>query len=233
MEKENCIIAETEQFARVAVENIENKLFNVLSTQEDCSLMLTGGSTAEMLYKHMAESEFKTRIPWDKVKIFFGDERCVPSDHPDSNFRLAYTTLLEHTSINPNQIYRMRAEYDDIHAAAKQYESILPICIDVLLLAIGEDGHIASLFPQSPVLKEQKQRVVAVTGPKAPKQRLTITPKVIADARHVIVIACGSHKAEAVKETLIGSFNPAGHPAQLALDGLWILDRAASVFLNL
>ncbi len=122
----------------------------------------------------------------------------------------------------------MPAERPDREAAAEEYARRLPERLDLIILGLGEDGHTASLFPGSSALSERVRKVVAVMGPKAPAQRLTITPPVIAAAREKIILVSGSGKAVAVAQALEGPDQPAQCPAQLARDGLWIMDRAAA-----
>jgi 6-phosphogluconolactonase len=168
------------------------------------------------------------RIPWDKVGFFFGDERAVPPDSPESNYRMAWETLLRHLPVTAPQIHRMEAERDDLATVAREYEALLPDSLDVLVLGIGADGHTASLFPHAPSLSERERRVMPVTGGDPLVQRLTITPPVIRSAARILVLATGAEKAEVIARALEGPDDVAGVPAQLARDGTWILDRAAA-----
>ena len=196
----------------------------------EISLALAGGSTPRALH---AELALLPDLPWDRVAIYFGDERCVPPDHRDSNYRMARESLLDRVPIDPARVHRMRGESLDRDAAARDYEAKLPAALDVLVLGIGEDGHTASLFPGAPSLSEVERRVLPVIGPKPPPERLTITPAVIAAARHVVVLASGRGKCEPVARAIEGTSSPLETPAQLARDALWILDQdAASALRN-
>ena len=231
METERHIVISSDQFTRFAAEKIATIIGQVLTTQDRFGIMLTGGRTAAGVYRCMAKSELRDRIPWEKLDIFFGDERCVAPTHPESNFRMASTTLLEKVSIQPDHIHRMQGENRDIPQAALSYEQILPSSLDLVLLSIGEDGHIASLFPNSAALLEKKRRVVPVVGPKPPPERLTITPQVIANARHVLVLAAGSDKKRAVAMVIREKSDYHTIPAQLVQNGSWVIDQAAGALL--
>jgi 6-phosphogluconolactonase len=171
-------------------------------------------------------------VPWQQVHVYFGDERAVPPDDPESNFGMARETLLARVPVPETQIHRMHAEASDVEAAARTYEELLPARFDLVLLGIGEDGHTASLFPGSSAVTEQTRRVLFVTGPKPPPRRLTITPPVIAAARATLVLAAGAAKAEAVARALEGADDVIACPAQLARAGYWMLDRAAAAELH-
>jgi 6-phosphogluconolactonase len=141
---------------------------------------------------------------------------------------MAYESLLSRVPIQPASVHRMPGERADALAAAREYESVLPPSLDVILLGLGADGHTASLFPGAPQLRERERRVVPSSSPLPPVGRLTITPPVIAAAHHVAVIAAGRSKSMIVARALEGSFEPYALPVQLALRGSWILDREAA-----
>lgn len=195
----------------------------------ECSLALAGGRTPRPAYERLATLP---GVPWPAVSVFFGDERAVPPQHPDSNYRMAYDALLSRAPIPPERIHRMEAERRDLAQAAQEYAAVLPDSLDVVLLGMGADGHIASLFPHSPALAEQTRRVVPVAGGLPVTDRLTITPPVLASARHLLVLATGKGKAAAVRRALEGPVEAAALPAQLARSGTWILDRAAAAELG-
>jgi 6-phosphogluconolactonase len=152
----------------------------------------------------------------------------VPPDHPESNYRAACESLFAGRPDALERVRRMPADAHDLESAARSYGDELPDPIDLLLLGIGEDGHTASLFPGSTALAERAARVVAVSGPKPPNPRLTITPPVIETARELLVLASGAGKAEAVARALQGPLDPPAVPAQLARRGTWIVDAAAA-----
>ncbi len=208
----------------VAADRIARAIEAALAERDRALIALAGGSTPRAAYERLATRP----LPWAKVDVFFGDERAVPPDHPDSNFRMAREALLDRVPIPTDRIHRMEAERRDREAAAAEYAARLPERLDLLLLGVGEDGHTASLFPGSDAVEERARKVVAVEGPKPPRQRLTITPVVIGAARTVLVLATGPDKAPAVARALHGPRDPVACPAQLARSGTWILDHAAA-----
>jgi 6-phosphogluconolactonase len=167
-------------------------------------------------------------IDWQRVDVFFGDERAVPPDHPDSNYLMVYRALLSRVPVPAGQVHRMKAELSDREAAAREYERSLPPRLDILVLGMGADGHTASLFPGSAALDERHRMVVPVVGPKPPAERLTITPPVIEAARRVAVMAIGGGKAAMVARAIEGPLAPKEVPVQLARRGSWFLDQAAA-----
>lgn len=186
--------------------------------------MLTGGQSAERIYA--VWSEHPTFHQMRGVTFFFGDERCVPPSADDSNYGMAMRTLFQHGVPANCSVYRMEADDKNREAAATRYERALPQAIDVLLLGAGEDGHIASLFPGSEALREAHRDVLPVIGPKLPRDRLTITPKVIARARHVFVFAPGPSKAAVLSEATRAPSEFDVFPARLAINAVWLLDAA-------
>lgn len=202
---------------------------------------LSGGSTPRALFNCLA-SEHGTDIDWSNVLFFWSDERTVPPEHDDSNYRMARDTLLRPLGIEDGQIFRLHGE-DDPHAAASAYEETIakvfdlnnfsqPPSFDLVLLGIGYDGHTASLFPNTQALVETTRWVVANEVSKLNTWRLTMTPSLINAARHVVFLATGANKAQAVSQVIGGSRKPEDHPGQLVWpkDGTltWYLDRAAA-----
>jgi 6-phosphogluconolactonase len=169
---------------------------------------LSGGSTPQALYERLALPEFTDRIPWDRVQLFWGDERCVPPDHPDSNYRMVRDSLLSKIDIPPENVHRMAGEKEP-REAADQYEIELRKFFelrpgdwprfDLILLGLGEDGHTASLFPGTEALKETGRLVAANYVLKLNAYRLTLTLPVLNHGRCVVFLVAGSSKAAAVK----------------------------------
>ena len=222
-------IEEGEAWTETAGSAVAGPLRDAVTSDGKASLALAGGSTPEPVYRWLARSG---PLPWERVDLFFGDERCVPPDDPASNYRMVRETLLEPLGADPQRVHRMQAERPDRDAAADDYAAVLPPRLTVLLLGIGPEGHTASLFPGSPALDERRRRVVPVSTPAKPPERLTVTPPVLEAARHVVVLARGDRKADAVRRALEGSWSPTACPAQLARRGTWILDPAAAALLT-
>lgn len=195
-----------------------------------CAVALAGGSTPRAVYAALASDH--AEVPWSRVSIYFGDERGVPPDDPESNFHTADATLLSRVPIPPAAIHRMPAERADRDAAAREYAALLPAPLDLLLLGMGSDGHTASLFPHAPALDERVRRVVPAESPLPPTHRLTITPPVIAAARRLVVIVAGAAKAATLARVRGGAFDPQALPAQLALGGAWLVDHDAASMLQ-
>lgn len=223
------VVAEVGAFAGTAAGELAARICDVASTGRRATIALAGGTTPRAVYARLAGNG---AIPWDAVDLYFGDERCVPPDHPDSNYRMARETLIEAAGIPPEHVHRIEAERPDRAAAAIEYGRILPDRLDILILGIGEDGHIAALFPGSAALRERRARVIPVWGAKPPHERLTITPIVIQSAEAVVVLAAGPHKARPVARALRGPADVSACPAQLARHGLWLLDREAAAGLG-
>jgi 6-phosphogluconolactonase len=208
----------------VAVAHITHALRDAVAERGAASLCLAGGNTPKATYEALARAP---GITWPAVSVYFGDERCVPPDDPDSNYGLARTALLDHVGVPSTAVHRIRGEEPDRDAAADAYARALPADLDVLILGIGEDCHTASLFPHSPAVHERRRRVVPVTGPKPPFERITLTPSAL-EGRLVLVLVAGSSKAEAVAQALEGELDLDTYPAQLARDAVWIMAHAAA-----
>ncbi len=209
----------------MAAETLAPEIERAISSRGVCHLMLTGGKTAERLYRYWADS---SALPLDRIEFWFGDERCVPPDHADSNFALAVKTLFGGQIPAGCRMTRMEAERSDREQAARDYGQRLPETIDILLLGMGPDGHIASLFPHSPLLQSSSGPVLPVTGPKPPFDRLTITPQVIQKARSVFLLAMGKEKGNVLAKALKTPDDSLMLPVRLAIEGSWLLDPDAT-----
>jgi 6-phosphogluconolactonase len=200
------------------------------------SLGLSGGSTPEPVYRRLAEEPYGSAIDWGKVKIFFGDERCVPADSTQSNYRMARETILSKVPIAEGNVFRMRGEIDP-NDAAIEYGRLLKAQfgdggVDMILLGMGDDGHTASLFPETEALNESKHRCVANFVPKMNTWRITMTAPFINRADAVVFLVSGGGKASRVAEVLKGPREPRRLPSQLIhpVNGrlTWLLDSAAA-----
>lgn len=222
------IVKDRAELRRLAAETIAKKIHAAIQVRGVCSIALSGGSTPGPVYEELGDSDLAEQISWSQLEIYFADERAVPIDHPESNYRLVLETLLKSHPEAVGQTFRMPADAADREQAAKRYERRLPDPIDVLVLGMGADGHTASLFPGSTALDQPERRVLPVIAPKPPPERMTITPSVIERARSIIMIAAGADKAPMVARVLGASGDPKVVPAMLARRAIWIVDQAAA-----
>jgi 6-phosphogluconolactonase len=222
----------TEFFVRLAEESI--------ALTGRFTVALSGGSTPEAMYKLLTQEPFKSRVDWAKVEVFFGDERCVPPDHAESNYRMARESLLSKVPIPGDNVYRMRGEEPDHNLAAKEYGEMLKEKfadggLDLCMLGMGDDGHTASLFPHTPATRETKHRAFAQFVEKSttgPSWRITLTAPFINRCRDVVVLVTGAKKAARVSEVLEGPRDPERLPIQLIDPAsgryTWMMDTAAA-----
>jgi 6-phosphogluconolactonase len=208
---------------------------------------LSGGSTPKTLYSLLAtDPTFRAQVPWDKIHFFFGDERHVPPDHPDSNLRMANEAMLSKVPVKPEQIHRIKAEYPDAEKAALEYEQELRSAFklgpgelprfDFFMVGMGEEGHALSLFPGTKALHDNGRLVVRNWVGKFFTDRITMTAPVANNAALVIFMVTRADKAPALKAVLEGPYEPEQLPAQLfqPKNGkiLWLVDTAAAGMLS-
>lgn len=202
------------------------------------SVALSGGVTPRRMYELLAFPPYRRRIHWDAVHVFWSDERCVPVDDPRSNFNLARQTLLKHVPIPDENIHPILCT-DAPQEIAQQYEQELRQFFStsnpnfhLVLLGLGADGHIASLFPNTPVLNEKKRWVSHVFNREQNLHRVTFTAPFINQATQVVFLVSGEDKASVLEEVLEGPYQPRKLPAQLirpnGAQPLWLVDKAAS-----
>lgn len=210
------------------------------------TVALSGGSTPKAMFAILAEKPFAGALPWPSIHFFWGDERCVPPDHADSNYRMANETLLSRVAVPRENIFRIPAEEEDHNRAAANYsETIrqffdLPASefprLDLVFLGMGPDGHTASLFPGTTALQVEDQIAVANYVEKFQTFRITLTASTINNAQNVIFLVAGEDKAATLKDVLEGVPQPRKYPSQLIspLNGelLWMLDKAAAAELE-
>lgn len=244
--REIRVLADLPAIFRAAADLFADTAESAVQARSMFSVALAGGSTPKGLYTLLASDEsFSQRIPWANTHVFFGDERCVPPDHADSNYRMARESLLSRVAIPAENIHRMRGEDPDPAAAAASYERELRSAlrtapdafprIDLVLLGMGADGHTASLFPGTPAPAERKLAVTAAFVPKLNASRLSLTLPTLNAARAVAFLAAGADKAE----TLAGVLGPAEPPQHFPArsvapaDGrlTWLVDAAAAKLL--
>jgi 6-phosphogluconolactonase len=220
------------------------------------TVALAGGSTPRAMFALLAAPPFLETVPWSSIYFFWGDERCVPPDQAESNYRMAQEALLAKVPVPPDHIFRIPAEQADPAKAAEEYAATLrqffltgpgairtgtaPLAslprLDLVLLGMGADGHTASLFPGTAALQVNDRIAVANYVEKFQAHRITLTSATINNARNVTFVAAGADKAEALKEVLEGSHQPDRYPSQLIRPGngtlLWLVDEAAARLLE-
>jgi 6-phosphogluconolactonase len=233
------VFADAERVARAAAARFVELAGECVSARGRFCVALSGGSTPRGIYELLSGQEFAPRVGWPKVHVFFGDERCVPPDDKESNYRMARESLLSRVAIPGGNVHRMIGE-GDAAANARLYEDDLRAFfggdrlprLDLVMLGMGDDGHTASLFPGSPALDESRAWVVANRVEKFAAYRLTLTAPVINNAAHVTFVVTGAGKAERLREVIEGPRDPPRLPAQLirpasgALE--WFIDQAAA-----
>lgn len=190
---------------------VEEEGRRALAARGRFSLALPGGSVAQSVFPHLARLAFD----WSRTDFFWGDERAVAPSHPDSNFGVAQSLWLEPARVPAERIHRMEADAPDIEGAAAAYADTMarvlgsPPRLDLVILGMGPDGHVCSLFPGHPLLGEERRFVAAVTdSPKSPPRRVTLTLPALAAAELVVVVALGEAKAAVLEEALTRAESP-------------------------
>lgn len=208
-------------------------------------IALSGGDTPRALHAHLARDPVHRALPWADTQVFWGDDRHVGPDHPDSNYRMAKETLLDPVRVDSRQVFRIHGEHPNASDAAEQYERTLVRVFnlaagelprfDVMIMGIGEDGHTASLFPESAGLAERERLVIAPWVEALATFRITMTLPVINHAANVLFFVAGSEKAAAIAATLDPPQGAPPPPAALVRPTHgrleWMLDKAAARFL--
>ena len=221
------------ELAQAAAGKIAQRVVAGVGVGGRFSMALAGGHTPIATYRALAAGPWVGPEKWRSVEIYFADERAVPPTDPGSNYRMARETLIDPAGIPARNVHRIRAEDPDLEEVVREYAGTLSPVIDLVILGLGDDGHIASIFPGSPVAREAVARVVAVRdSPKPPLRRVTITPRVLREAREIMVLAAGAAKAEAVARALEGTTDPDQTPARLVREREWLMDRAAARLLK-
>ena len=238
----NLLVHETPQeLAHAAARDFAAKAQESMGERRRFAVALAGGSTPKATYEVLAR-DHAHELDWSKIHVFFGDERTVPPDHEDSNYRMAQEALLSRVPVG--SVHRMRCELPP-EEAASAYEQELreffgtpdePPSFDQILLGLGEDGHTASLFPHTPALDVTDRWVVANPVEKLDTIRLTLTVPVINSARVVNFLVAGEGKAGALREILEGDADPHEYPAKFVRpedgDLTWMVDRTAAKLLQ-
>ena len=240
---EVLICADAAELAREAARRFAELAVAFTSDAGRFTVALSGGSTPKAMFQILAEKPFADSLPWRSIYFFWGDERCVPPDHAESNYRMANETLLSKVPVPRENIFRIPAENEDHERAAAIYSETLQAFfadeqpgLDLVFLGMGADGHTASLFPGTTALCADGGVAVENYVDKFQSWRITLTADAINRARNVIFLVAGEDKAPALKEVIKGPRNPKQYPSQLIKPShgalLWMVDEAATKLLQ-
>ena len=232
------VFSSPKDLARAVAEHFVTRSREAVEQRGSFTVALSGGSTPKLLFELLADANepFRDQIAWPNIQFFWSDERHVPPDHPESNYRMANDAMLSRVPVAKNNVHRVPSENPNASEAASEYEQTiiettqqsLP-SLDLILLGLGTDGHTASIFPGSDVLHETKRLVAAPWVEKLQTYRITMTLPLLNNGASVVFLVSGSEKAKIVKEVFEG---PEKYPAQAVkpADGelLWLLDKAAA-----
>ncbi|HEV2277837.1 MAG TPA: 6-phosphogluconolactonase [Acidobacteriaceae bacterium] len=241
---EYCVFDNPETLARETAQHFAEGIRSAVAARGMARVAISGGSTPKRVFALLADEKepFRAAIPWEKLRLFWVDERCVPPDHPDSNYGAARDLLLSKVPLRPEHVVRVEGELDPEEAAAKYEAAIrghfrlegaeVPI-FDMVQLGMGDDGHTASLFPHTEALQEMMRVAVANHVPQQKQSwRVTLTWPVINAGREVFFLIDGAKKADPVGRVLTGAYDPETLPSQLIQPQngrlLFLLDRAAA-----
>lgn len=232
------IYADFKLLARAAAEHFVAQSSEAVAQRGSFTVALSGGSTPKILFKILADPNepFRDQIPWSRIHFFWSDERHVPPDHPDSNYRMANEALLSRVPTTQSNVHRVLSENPDAAEVAAEYErTVVEITgqslpqLDLILLGLGSDGHTASIFPGSDVMHDFKRLVAAPWVEKLKTYRITMTLPLLNNGASVLFLVSGSEKAKIVKEIFEG---PETFPAQAVKPAngelLWMLDNDAA-----
>lgn len=235
------VFADPAALAVAAASHIVTLARAAIAARGTCSIALSGGTTPHATFTRLAR-DCADALDWRRLQIYFSDERCVPPDHPESNYGAAKSLLLDRVPLPPANVHRIAGELEPPESASRYEAALTDIGrLDLILLGLGLDGHTASLFPEvtaSSVLDAQhrERKVLAVHVASRKSWRITMTPRLINEARDVLMLAFGKDKARVVKDVIEGERRPETLPAQLIepRDGTlhWLLDQSAARLLE-
>lgn len=229
------VYADKATLVAAATEQVIELMRAAIAKRDRCSIALSGGSTPKPLYQALAKND----LPWEKIYIYWGDERYVPATHADSNAKMTFEAWLDHAAIPAENIFTVPTETESPQASADQYQQALLTsfnttledvpAFDIILLGMGDDGHTASLFPHTAALNETERWVTV--GQKDDQPRITFTTRLLNQARHVLFLVAGANKQTALSQVFAAEADSATYPARLidpAGELHWLLDSDAS-----
>jgi len=244
------ILSDAAALANAAADRFVSAAAHAIDARQRFVVALSGGSTPRSAYVLLAREPLRLRVDWSRVHILWGDERCVPPDNAESNYRMARETMLDHVPIPPANVHRIRGE-DDPRDAAASYEAILRTLlhtskgpastvpgknIDLALMGLGDNGHTASIFPHSAVIDERLRWVMADYVAEVSMWRVTLTAPILNSASELLFLVSGGAKANVLARVLEGPRQPRELPAQLIAPESghveWLVDRAAAAELE-
>ena len=247
MDADVRILADGAAIARRAAQEFVQTAAAAVREKSAFHVALAGGSTPKALYSLLAgDLALRSEVPWDKMHVFFGDERHVGPDHPDSNFRMASEAMLSTAPLGSDKVTRIKGEYPDAEQAAGEYERALMAHFrlkvgefprfDLLLVGMGNEGHTLSLFPGTKALHADGRIAVRNWVGKLYTDRITLTAPAACNAAEILFMVTGVDKAPALKAVLEGPYEPEQLPAQLLQPRngklLWLVDTAAATMLS-
>jgi len=231
------VCADADHLALAAANLFVKLAREAIAQRQRFTVGLAGGSTPRPAYSLLAEEPLIGQVDWSQVEVFWGDERCVPPSHPDSNYRMARQSLLDRVPIPPENVHRVRGELPPEDAAAHYRLELQTVLgaggrFDLILLGMGTDGHTASLFPETAVLDEKDRSFAAVYVEQLDSWRLTLTLPTVNAARHVVFVVSGVRKAETLARVRSGEGLPAARVQPAEGELIWLVDRDAGVGLT-
>ena len=239
------IYPDAQSLAQAAAERFIRASEEAIQTRGIFTTALSGGSTPQRLYRLLASEPYSERVDWSRTQVFWGDERCVPADHPESNYLKARQTLFDHIPIPEENIHRIPAELNPEQAAAAYEETLLHFFsgldyeedrtharFDLVLLGMGDDGHTASLFPGTPAVREDTRWVTAQYVDRLAAWRITLTPAILNRAKQILFLISGAGKSYTLQRVIYGSYQPDRYPAQVIRpkggELFWLVDESAA-----
>jgi 6-phosphogluconolactonase len=239
------IFPDPERLAQAAAEHFVSTAENAIQTRGVFSVSLSGGTTPMLLYRLLASEPYSERVDWSRTQVFWGDERCVPPDNPESNYYHAKKVLLDNIPLPEENVHRILAEKKPEQAAEDYEETLLKFfsslsdeeersnaSFDLVLLGMGDDGHTASLFPGTLAIHEDTRWVMAQYIDRLAAWRITLTPAILNRAVHITFLVSGAGKSYTLQRVIYGSYQPDRYPAQIIkpVNGelTWFVDEAAA-----